>query len=43
MTNISDFKALFKQWADISVKGFEELRAVSPVPTDLKPGQKLQD
>jgi hypothetical protein len=43
VTNLADFKALFRQWAGNSVKGFEELRAVSPVPTDLKPGQKLQD
>jgi hypothetical protein len=41
VTNLSDFRALFKQWADISVKGFQELRDMSPVPTDLKPGQKL--
>ena len=41
VTNLSDFRSLFKQWADISVKGFEELRAHSPVPADLKPGQKL--
>ena len=41
VTNLSDFRALFKQWAEISVKGFEELRAQSPVPADLKPGQKL--
>jgi hypothetical protein len=41
VTNLSDFRTLFKQWADISVKGFEELRAHSPVPADLKPGQKL--
>ena len=43
VTNLSDFRALFKQWADTSVKGFNDLRAISPVPTDLKPGQKLQD
>ena len=43
VTNLSDFRALFKQWADISVKGFQEIRAMSPVPTDLKPGQKLKD
>jgi hypothetical protein len=42
VTNLSDFRSLFKQWAEISVKGFEELRAHSPVPADLKPGQKLQ-
>jgi hypothetical protein len=41
VTNLSDFRALFKQWADISVKGFQELREMSPVPADLKPGQKL--
>jgi hypothetical protein len=41
VTNLSDFRTLFKQWADISVKGFEELRAHSPGPADLKPGQKL--
>lgn len=41
VTNLSDFRALFKQWADISVKGFQELRDMSPVPTDLKAGQKL--
>jgi hypothetical protein len=42
VTNISDFRALFKQWAEIAVKGFEDLHALSPVPEDLKPGQKLQ-
>jgi hypothetical protein len=41
VTNISDFRVLFKQWADISIKGFNELREMSPVPADLKPGQKL--
>ncbi len=43
VTNTADFRQLFKQWAGISVKGFEELRAHSPVPADLQPGQKLQD
>ncbi len=43
VTNLSDFKALFRQWAEISIKGFQELRESSPVPTDLKPGQKLKD
>jgi len=27
----------------MSVKGFNDLRAISPVPTDLKPGQKLEN
>ena len=43
VTNLADFKALFRQWADISVKGFKDLRAMSPVPEDLKPGQKLEN
>jgi hypothetical protein len=43
VTNLSDFRVLFKQWADISIKGFQELREMSPVPADLKAGQKLQD
>ena len=42
VTNMSDFRALFKQWAAISTKGLEELKALSPVPEDLKPKQKLQ-
>jgi hypothetical protein len=41
VTNLSDFRALFRQWADISVKGLQNLRELSPVPEDLKPGQKL--
>ena len=43
VTNTADFRQLFKSWASILVKGMEELRAHSPVPADLKPGQKLQD
>jgi hypothetical protein len=42
VTNLSEFRTLFRQWADISVKGLENLRALSPVPEDLKPGQKLE-
>ena len=41
VTNVADFRALFKQWAGISIKGLEELKAHSPVPLDLKPKQKL--
>lgn len=40
-TNQAELRALFHQWAEISVKGLENLRALSPVPEDLKPGQKL--
>ena len=41
VTNKSDFRLLFKDWADITVKGVEQLKALSPVPTDLRPKQKL--
>jgi hypothetical protein len=41
VTNLSDFKALFRRWADIIVQGFQDLQAMSPVPADLKPGQKV--
>lgn len=39
--NINDFKALVNTWATICSKGLTELKAQSPVPTDLKPDQKL--
>jgi hypothetical protein len=41
VTNIADFEMLFSQWAKIAIKGAQELKEQSPVPTDLKPGQKL--
>ena len=41
VTNLADFRALFKQWASITTKGLEELKAHSPVPEDLKPKQKI--
>jgi hypothetical protein len=40
-SNQAEFRQLFKQWAGITVKGLEELKAHSPVPADLKPKQKL--
>ena len=42
VTNQADFRALFSQWASIAGKGLEELKAISPVPENLAPGQKLQ-
>jgi hypothetical protein len=33
-SNVSDFEALFKTWAQISAKGFDELRTLSPINTD---------
>ena len=43
VTNQTEFRALFRQWASIAAKGLEELKSHSPVPTDLKPGQKMTD
>jgi Protein of unknown function (DUF3313) len=42
VTNQADFRSLFSQWASIAGKGLEELKAVSPVPENLTPGQKLK-
>jgi hypothetical protein len=42
VTNQADFRALFSQWASIAGKGMEELKALSPVPDTLTPGQKLK-
>lgn len=41
VSNLSDFRNLFKRWAKNAVDGLEELKAHSPVPEDLKPKQKL--
>jgi hypothetical protein len=41
VSNKSDFRALFRQWAGIAVKGIDELKAHSPVPDNLTPKQKL--
>lgn len=43
VTNQVEFRALFRQWASIAAKGLEELKSHSPVPVDLKPGQKMKD
>ena len=41
VTNIADFRMLFKSWANVSVKGLETLKSVSPLPATLTPGQKI--
>jgi len=41
VTNMADFRALFKQWGRTVAKGLQELKELSPVPQDLKPKQKL--
>jgi len=41
VTNLAEFRTLFKAWAGIAVKGLQELKDHSPVPEDLQPKQKL--
>lgn len=41
VSNRADFKMLFQTWANICVKGMQELKAHSPVPADLQPNQKI--
>ena len=41
-TNVNDFRALVNTWATIFVKGLDELKANSPVPSDLQPMQKIK-
>jgi hypothetical protein len=41
VSNLADFRQLFKQWATTTAKGLDELKSLSPVPLDLKPKQKL--
>jgi hypothetical protein len=41
VSNLSDFRQLFKRWATTTASGLDELKAHSPVPLDLKPKQKL--
>jgi hypothetical protein len=41
VSNLSDFRTLFKHWATIAANGVGELKSMSPIPADLKPGQKL--
>jgi hypothetical protein len=40
VTNLADFRDLFRQWARITVSGLNHLKELSPVPADLEPGQK---
>jgi hypothetical protein len=41
VTNTADFRALARDWARISVRKLDDLKAVSPVPDPLTPGQRL--
>lgn len=39
--NRAEFEQLFAVWAVIAAKGLDELKANSPLPENLKPGQKV--
>jgi hypothetical protein len=41
ITNAADFRQLFRNWSRAAVRGLEGLKAVSPVPDPLTPGQRL--
>lgn len=41
VTNTADFRALARDWARISVRKLDDLKAVSPVPDPLTPGQRI--
>ncbi len=41
VTNEAEYRQLAGHWAKISVKGLDSLKAISPVPDPLTPGQKL--
>jgi hypothetical protein len=42
VTNVSDFRSLFKNWANICVKGLSDLQELSPIPDDFKSKQSLK-
>jgi hypothetical protein len=41
VTNLAEFRTLFKAWASTAAKGLGELKEQSPVPENLQPKQKL--
>jgi hypothetical protein len=41
VTNRSDFRDLFKNWSRICARGLDELKALSPIPENLQPNQKI--
>ena len=41
VSNRADFAALFRQWANITVQGFESLAELGSIPEDLQAWQKL--
>lgn len=41
VSNVADFRALFRSWAGICLSGLETLKQVSPIPENVEPGQEL--
>ena len=40
-TNLYDFRLLFNHWASVCTTALAEVKAASPIPKNLTPGQKL--
>ncbi len=42
VTNTSEFRALARRWAQISASKLNDLKAASPIPDPLAPGQRIK-
>lgn len=42
ISNKQDFRELCRLWADFAASGLGKLKAISPLPAQLQPGQKLK-
>jgi hypothetical protein len=42
ISNKQDFRELCRLWADFAAGGLGKLKAISPLPAELQPGQKLK-
>jgi hypothetical protein len=41
VSNLADFRMLFRDWGRVAVQGVDNLKAHSPIPDPLTPGQRL--
>jgi hypothetical protein len=41
LRNVEAFQSMFREWGRISTRGLGELQRLSPLPAELRPGQKL--
>jgi hypothetical protein len=41
VSNLADFRLLFRDWGRVAVQGVDNLKAHSPIPDPLTPGQRL--